>query len=83
MNSTKNNIKCTKDYQAAGFININHVICIRSNWFAEIKTGTIKGRAPANEIAVWTISYTCIGIRTTLAINYNYNVLTILQILIE
>ncbi len=43
MNSTKNNIKCTKDYWAAGFMNINHIVCIRSNLFAEIKTGTIIG----------------------------------------
>ncbi len=24
-------------------MNINHVVCVRSNWFAEIKTGTIIG----------------------------------------
>ncbi len=41
--TTNNNIKCTKDYWAAGVMNINQVVCIRSNWFAEIKTGTIIG----------------------------------------
>ncbi len=44
MNSTTNhNIKRTKDYWAAGFMNINHVVCVRLNWFAEIKTGMIIG----------------------------------------
>ncbi len=44
MNSTINNhIKRTKDYWAAGFMNINQVVCIRSNWFAEIKIGTMIG----------------------------------------
>ncbi len=34
-------MKRTKDYWAAGFMNINQVVCVRSNWFAEIKTGTM------------------------------------------
>ncbi len=25
-------------------MNINHIVCVRSNWFAEIKTGTIIGK---------------------------------------
>ncbi len=33
-------------------MNIDHVVCVRSNWFAEIKTGMIIGEAPANEIVV-------------------------------
>ncbi len=42
-----NNIKRTKDKGAAGFMNINHVVWIRSKWFAEIKTGmTIGERQP-------------------------------------
>ncbi len=36
-------------------MNINEVVCIRSNWFAEIKTGTIIGEHPANEIVVCTL----------------------------
>ncbi len=36
-------------------MNINHVICIRSNWFAEIKTDDNR-RAPANEIAICTLA---------------------------
>ncbi len=39
----KNNIKHTKYWWAAGFMNINQVVFIRSNWFAEIKPGTIIG----------------------------------------
>ncbi len=30
-NSTKNNIKHTKDQRAAGFMNINQVVCVRLN----------------------------------------------------
>ncbi len=41
--TTNNNIKRTKDKGAAGFMNINQVVCVRSNWFAEIKTGMIIG----------------------------------------
>ncbi len=43
MNSITNNIKRTKDYWAARFMNINQVVCVGSNWFAEIKTGMIIG----------------------------------------
>ncbi len=56
MNSTKNSIKRTKDYWAAIFMNINHVVCIRSNWFAEIKKRDDNRRAPANEIAVCALA---------------------------
>ncbi len=41
-------------YLTAGFMNINQVVCIRSNWFAEIKTGTMI--AMANEIAVCALA---------------------------
>jgi len=43
MNSTINNHIKRTDYWAAGFMNINQVVCIRSNWFAEIKTGMMIG----------------------------------------
>ncbi len=41
--TTNNNIKGTKDKGAAGFMNINHIVWIRSSWFAEIKTWMIIG----------------------------------------
>ncbi len=30
-------------------MNINQVVCVRSNWFAEIKTGTMIGECPLVE----------------------------------
>ncbi len=40
MNSANKN---SKDYRAAGFMNIKQVVCVHSNWFAEFKTGMMIG----------------------------------------
>ncbi len=42
-------------YWAAGLMNIKQVVCIRSNWFAEIKKGDDRW-APANESAVCALA---------------------------
>jgi len=56
MSSTINNhLKHTKDYWAAGLMNIKQVVCICSNWFAEIKKGDDRW-APANESAVCALA---------------------------